>query len=95
MKINKKVKRYCPFCKKHTTQKQDLLTSGGKRGPLTAGARRHQRRSGVHGYGSTPRPLGAEKAKTSKKTQLKYTCEVCKKAHMRRHNIRAKKMVKE
>jgi len=94
MKIIKKVKRYCPWCKKHTMQKQELLKSGGQRGKLTAGARRHKRRSGVKGYGSTPRPPAPEKAKTSKKTQLRYTCEVCKKSNMRRENIRAKKMIK-
>ena len=95
MKIPKSVKRYCPFCEKHTEQKQELLKSGGTRGQLKAGQRRHERRSGVAGYGGMPQPKAAKKAKTSHKTQLRYTCAVCKKKHMRRHNIRAKKMVKE
>ncbi|MDP6584137.1 MAG: hypothetical protein QF535_05740 [Anaerolineales bacterium] len=95
MKIAKKVMRYCPFCKKHTEQKQELLKTGGNRGQLKAGQRRHERRSGVAGYGGMPQPKAAKKAKTSHKTQLRYKCAVCSKSNMRRSNIRAKKMVKE
>ena len=38
MKIPKKTKRYCPYCKKQTEQKVKLVSTGAKRGTLTRGS---------------------------------------------------------
>ena len=93
MKIPKNVKRYCPKCQKHTEHKVKLGKVGGKRGTLKAGQRRHERRAGVKGYGGSPQPKAAEKAKTSRRTPFIYTCTVCSKSTHKQRNIRAKKFV--
>ena len=82
MKIPKTVQRYCPFCKKHTEMKLIRSKSIRKRGALKEGQRRHERRSGIHGYGSFPQPK-IEKgvkygAKQTKKTDFRYECSQCK-----------------
>ena len=97
MKKPKIVKRYCPYCKKHTEHKVTDVKTRGKRGTLKAGQRRHERRGGIKGYGGYPQPK-MEKgkrygAKTTKKTNLKYTCTVCKKSHIQRSGVRTKKLV--
>ncbi len=93
MKIPKKTKKYCPYCKTHTDSKILMAKTGGPRGTLKHGQRRHQRRSGVRGYGGMPQPKAAARAKTSKRTSVIYQCEKCKKKHVKQHNIRAKKFV--
>jgi len=96
MKIPKSVKHYCPKCKKHTLQNITQNKGGGKkRGPLTKGARRHARRSGIHGYGGFPRPQPEKsprhRKKTTKKTDLRLECQVCKKKSTVNHTFRIKK----
>jgi len=61
-------------------QKCDMLKSGGDRPKLSSGQRRHERRSGVHGFGGQPHAKAPQKGKTSHKTQLRYTCEKCEKS---------------
>jgi large subunit ribosomal protein L44e len=83
MKFPKKVKRYCPSCKKHMEMRLVHSKSGRKRGSLKGGQRRHKRRSGIKGYGGFPQPK-IEKAskygaKQTKKTDFRYECSVCKK----------------
>ena len=92
MKVPKKTKRYCPSCKKHTEHKISMGKTGGKRGTLKAGQRRHERRAGVHGYGGSPQPKAAARAKTSKKVPLMYQCAECSKKHHKQYNVRAKKL---
>ncbi len=91
MKVPKKIKKYCPHCKTHTENKVMTAKSGGPRGTLKHGQRRHQRRSGVHGYGSMPQPKVAQRAKISKRVLIMYQCEQCKKKHLKQHPIRSKK----
>ena len=38
MKIPKKTKRFCPYCKKRTDQKIDLVSTGFKRGTMARGS---------------------------------------------------------
>jgi ribosomal protein L44E len=83
MKIPKEVKRYCSSCKKHMKMKVIHAKGGRKRGAMKAGQRRHQRRSGISGYGGFPQPK-IEKgskygAKQTKKTDFRYQCSSCKK----------------
>ena len=103
MKIPKSTPRYCFKCKKHTKHNVSQ-TKGKDRGPLKRGsiARAHKRGRGT-GYGNLGKwgskpaitKFKMAGAKTSKKTNLKYTCEVCKKSSLQRYGIRSKKIVFE
>ncbi len=103
MKIPKQIKRYCFHCKKHTLHKISVV-KGKDRGTLKRGsiARAFKRGRG-QGYGNLGRwgskpaisKFKMTGAKTSKKTNLKFTCEVCSKSSLQRFGIRTKKMVIE
>ena len=82
-----KVKKYCPFCKKHTIHTVDKVKRR-KASELKQGQRRFRRVTS--GYRGFPRPKPEGREKTSKRVNLKYTCEVCKKSHQP-PSIRAKK----
>jgi large subunit ribosomal protein L44e len=79
MKMKKKIKRYCPYCKKHT---EHIVERAKKRKPseLTWGQRQFRRV--MRGYGGYPRPL-PDNAKPTKKLDLRYKCTVCGKMHTR------------
>jgi large subunit ribosomal protein L44e len=94
MKIPKQVKRYCPSCKAHTVHKVILEKTKPKpttrKGALKWGVRHYAEVSS--GYGGSPRPIIHEKAKVTKKANLKYECTVCKKAHFKQRPKRVKKV---
>src|SRR3989344_498477 len=103
MKLPKETKKYCFKCKKHTNHKISII-KGKERGPLKRGSiSRAQKRGRGVGYGNLGRwgskpaisKFKMTGAKTSKKTNLKYTCDVCKKSSLQRYGIRAKKVVFE
>lgn len=99
MKIPKTVNRYCPYCKRHT---QHAVSQAKKKGrsSLTRGSKQRARKRGrARGYGnlgrySKPAISGWKMTgkKGSKKTDLRYTCKECKKTHMQKKGIRAKKV---
>jgi len=93
MKVVKKQKRYCPYCKKHTEQKVVVAKSKPrpktKKGALKWGVRQFARVSA--GYGGSPR-IKPESVKTSKHVALRYECAVCKKKHFKQSTIRAKRV---
>ena len=99
MKIPKAIKRFCKFCKKHTEQK---VVQSKKKTPssLSFGskyrARLRGRARGIGSHGKYSRPAISKfkrtGAKSSKKTDLRYTCSVCKKTSSQRVGIRTKKM---
>jgi large subunit ribosomal protein L44e len=93
MKLPKQVKRYCPYCKKHTLHKVSLVKPGRKRGALSAGQRRFKRV--MKGYRGFPRPKvkkgGKYGAKVSRKVDLRFRCSECKKAHVQRAGVRTKR----
>ncbi|MBI2666660.1 50S ribosomal protein L44e [Candidatus Woesearchaeota archaeon] len=99
MKIPKTLKRYCKFCKKHTEQKVAQNKKHNK-SSLTRGskyrARLRGRGRGVGNWGKYSKPAITKwkrtGAKTSKKTDLRYTCAVCKKTTSQAQGIRAKKV---
>lgn len=95
VKIPKKLNKVCPYCEKKVEVKVILEKSGGKRGTLTAGQRRHKRRAGVSGYGGSPQPKAAHRAKTSKKTNIRFKCSTCSKQWIGRKNKRAKKLTQK
>lgn len=84
----RKIKRYCPYCKKHTVHDVDKVKKR-KAGELKQGQRRFRRVMG--GYRGFPRPKPEGREKTSKRIALKYKCSICKKSHQP-SNIRTKKL---
>ena len=103
MKFPKKISRYCRNCKKHTSHVISVV-KGKDRGSLKKGSiqRAHKRGRGI-GYGNLGKwgskpaisKFKMTGAKTSKKTNLKFTCETCKKSSLQRYGIRTKKVVFE
>jgi large subunit ribosomal protein L44e len=102
MKIPKTTKRLCPSCRKHTEHKLSIAkkrTRGTAR-PLSRGALSRVKKRGLNrGNGNRGRysmpPMGKRKQynkKQTKKTDLRYECSVCKKQHVQRKGIRAKKV---
>lgn len=89
MKFKEKIRRYCPYCKKHTIHKLSQTKSGGKRGSLKRGSLLRAKRRGLaRGYGNLGK-YGSKPAvskfkrtvKGSKKISLVFACSECKKKH--------------
>ena len=88
MKLPKKVKRYCPSCKKKTEQKVSLVSTGGKRGSLKRGSLLRAKKRGLARgignkgkYGSKPAVTKwKRKTKATKRLVILYKCQECKKA---------------
>ncbi len=99
MKISKTRKRYCAKCKKHTEHKV-AQTKRGSPSTLGYGSKvRARRRGAARGMGNRGRY--SKKAitkfkmtgkKMTKKTDLRYTCKECKKTHVQKQGIRAKRV---
>ncbi|MBU0894086.1 MAG: 50S ribosomal protein L44e [Nanoarchaeota archaeon] len=105
MKLPKKTNRFCPYCKKKTEQKIKLVGTGFQRGTLTRGSISRAKKRGLGKgignkgkWGSKP-PItkNKRKAKTTKKTNIMYTCSVCGKSKYRtsRRNKRTGKILQE
>ncbi len=98
MKIPIKVKRYCPFCRKHTEHKITTVSTGHKRGALKRGGKARIRKRGlwrgIGNKGRYSRPMTPKrKTKTTKKTNLLYTCQECKKSKGQKKGKRAGKII--
>ena len=99
MKIPKTVKRYCPYCRKHTEHK---VSQTKKKSPssLKKGSKYRARKRGLaRGTGNLGRyskpaisKFKMSGKKTTKKTDFRYQCTVCKKTHTQRQGIRAKRV---
>jgi len=88
MKIPKKQKRYCNFCKKHT----EHILEEAKRRPrkqTSKSQRRFLRK--MAGYGSFPRENPKGREKPTRKLDLRYKCSVCGKRHTVGYGFRVKK----
>jgi len=100
MKVPKTLKRYCPYCKKHSEHKIEFVSSGHNRGSLRRGAivRAQKRGLGVGRgnlgkWGSKPAAASwKRKTKSTKKTNMIYTCSVCKKSSIQRKGKRVGKV---
>jgi ribosomal protein L44E len=104
MKIPKKTERYCPYCRKRTEQKIKLVGTGFARGTMTRGGgrKRAKLRGLARGIGNLgkwgSKPAQAKhkrKTKTTKKTNLMYTCQTCKKSKYQKKGQRAGKQQQE
>ena len=102
MKLSKTRNRFCKFCKKHTEQK---VTNQSHRGmnrahPMSHASKiRVRLRGGNRGFGNQGRysrkaisKFKMTGKKTSKKTDLRFTCSVCHKATTQREGIRMKRV---
>ncbi len=99
MKLPKVVSRLCPYCRKHTKHKVSIVkkraASTLKHGSKIRARLRGQAR-GLGNWGRYSKPAVTQwkmtGAKSSKKTDLRYQCETCKKTHVQRAGFRAKKL---
>ena len=92
MKFPKEIKRYCPNCKTHTTQKVKNEKNRGKNKthPITQFSKIRMKLRGLTtGMGNKGKmsrgSLNSWKRfnkKHSKKTDLRYTCQSCKKTNV-------------
>ena len=102
MKKPKTVRRLCPYCKKHTEHK---VANAKKRTPSSAhpmsygSKKRARRRGAARGFGNLGRyskpaisRFKMAGKKISKKTDFRYTCKECKKTHVQRKGVRAKRV---
>lgn len=101
MKLPKTKRKYCKYCKKYTEHKI-LIVKGKERGSLKHGsiarARKRGRGQGAGNkgrWGSKPSKPKRVGAKISKKTNLKFTCQECKKTILQKAGIRTKKVIFE
>jgi len=103
MKLPKEIKRYCPKCKVHTVQKvkNEKVRGRNKARPLSKFSQIRMKLKGTTtGLGNKGRvsrgALNSWKRfnkKHSKKTDLRYTCTVCKKINVSGSSgIRTKKI---
>lgn len=99
MKIPKTVKRYCPYCRKHTEHK---VSQTKKKSPssLKKGSKYRARKRGLaRGTGNLGRyskpaisKFKMAGKKTTKKTDFRYQCSVCKKTHTQAKGVRTKRV---
>ena len=102
MKKPKTLKRHCPHCKKHTEHKmtQAKRKTPGSKHPLSSGSKKRMRRRGLaRGVGNRGKiSRGAISSfkmtgkKATKKSDFRYQCKECKKSHVQKKGIRAKRM---
>ncbi len=102
MKIPKVTKRYCPYCKKKTEQKIKIVSAGAKRGALKRGskqrARLRGRNRGIGNLGRWSKPAASKfkrKSKTTRKTNIMYTCTICGKSKYQKKGKRTGKLLQE
>ena len=87
MKMPRTIKTYCPFCAAHTSHAVERVKKK-KASELKGGQRRF--REVTSGYGGFPRPKPEGREKPTKRVNIRFRCEQCKKAHLTTC-IRAKK----
>lgn len=99
MKLPKEKKRYCKYCKKHTAHKVVLVTSSKQRSSLKRGSTVRAKLRGHRGFGNLGRwgskpavTKWKRKTKHTKKTNIIYTCEECKKSIVQKKGKRTSKI---
>ncbi len=101
MKLPKETKRYCPYCKKQTSQlisvaKQKSRSSAhplSRWGQLRTKKRNYRTGFGNLGRFSKPAVKNwKRKTKATKRLTVMYTCKVCKKAKNAKKSIRTSRI---
>ena len=88
MKLPKELKRYCPYCRKHTAQTVGTAKQKSRSSvhPLSRGSPTRIKLRGLNGIGNWGKrsKKGAKdwkrKTKTTKRITVLYRCTTCKKA---------------
>ena len=101
MKLPKQINRFCPYCKKKTQHKVDLVSTGSKRGTLKKGSiSRGKKRGAYPGKGNKPRggskpaiKKWKRKTKTTTRKVRIYTCQECKKSKYAKKSLRISKLL--
>ncbi|MCD6483198.1 MAG: 50S ribosomal protein L44e [Candidatus Aenigmarchaeota archaeon] len=88
MEFPKKVRIYCPYCKKHTVHTV-YISKRRPRRTLAQGQRRFLRK--MKGYGSFPKENPKGREKPTRKVDLRFKCTVCGKSHTHGEGFRVKK----
>ena len=101
MKIPKTRRKLCPHCKKHTSHKviNQKFKGLNKTHTISRGSQNRTKKRGLRrgagNLGRFSRPAIAKwkmtGAKVSKKTDLRFTCQECKKTHIQKKGKRAKR----
>jgi len=100
MKKPKKVNRFCPYCKKKTEQKVKE-PSKGKPSSMKRGSKVRMKLRGLwrgignQGKYSRMKNQAKKRRKTTKKTNIMYTCTECKKSKYQKKGKRTSKIVIE
>ncbi len=99
MKLSKERNRHCPYCRKHTPHK---ISQAKKKAAssLSYGSKYRARARGkARGFGNLGRyskpavtKFKMTGKKTTKKTDLRYECKECKKSHVQRKGLRARRI---
>ena len=103
MKVPKETNRFCPKCNKKTPQKIKVVGTGFSRGSMrrAGGKIRAKLRGigvGIGNKGKWSKPAQAKhkrKSKTTKKTNIMYTCKTCGKSKYQKKGQRAGKVIQE
>jgi len=100
MNLPKTTKRFCPFCKKRTEQKIDIVSTGSKRGTLKRGSiARSKLRNASPGKGNKGRQSRPaikswkRKTKTTTRKVVIYKCKECKKSKHAKKSRRVSKLM--
>ncbi|HLC54235.1 MAG TPA: 50S ribosomal protein L44e [Candidatus Nanoarchaeia archaeon] len=101
MKLPQKVTRYCPYCKKHTSQTIAAAKQKGRSSahPMSRWSRSRAKLRGQGvGYGNLGRfskpPIKSwkRKSKSTKRLGILYTCTICKKSKGIKKSIRTSRL---
>ena len=80
MKMPKKIRTYCPFCKCHQEHEVEKVRKG-KPSTMHRIDRQKRRSFGIGNRGKFSKLPGSEKP--TQRVNLRYRCLKCKKAHIR------------
>ncbi|OPY29737.1 MAG: 50S ribosomal protein L44e [Methanocella sp. PtaU1.Bin125] len=80
MKMPKKFRTYCPFCKTHQEHEVERVKKG-RASTLTRIERQKRRSFGIGNRGKFSKVPGGDKP--TKRVNIRYRCLKCKKAHLR------------
>ncbi|NCN98624.1 50S ribosomal protein L44e [Candidatus Pacearchaeota archaeon CG10_big_fil_rev_8_21_14_0_10_35_219] len=101
MKLPKETRRYCPYCKKRTTQSVGVAKQKSRSAthPMSRGSasreklRRLRDKPGNLGRRSRKAPKSwKRKTKATKRMTLLYTCKECKKSKQGKSSIRTARL---
>lgn len=83
MQMPRRFRTYCPFCKEHQQHEVQKVRTGRSSGMKKVQDRQRARqKSGIGNAGKFSKVPSGEKP--TKKTDLKYRCSECGKAHLRK-----------